>query len=561
METIHAPVLVSEGIRWDDRPYGNGNGIADKDEMLACSWKLVNSGHYRTGKISGRQISGEQSIFAGVIFLEAPSLEAGERCSIPFMARLDTCPAGIMAGPFQAEAEDGYIAVPDSFYLPTGRHFEDFSSEDPGTYPFENGSASSWRKDTIHWSTSPASLRSGHLSDYGRSDISIRFESTDYDTISFSYRVSSEKGYDFFKFYVDDVEIARWSGEHDWKRFTYLLQPGSHRVTWSYRKDQSISRGKDAAWIDDVVFPESAFRKCDLSVMEILGPLSGPWLSDRESLRMRIRNTGEEPVTEMITRIWSDGGILHEDTAQVELGPGEEIEFSPKGTIDLSDFGLYTLRTEVLGSGDRFPGNNTLDHRVHHYEYPDLGLDLVQVDSLKGVYAKVVLAIENLGNVRFDSAAYEILVDGEVTASGKHYLGLDPGRKMYRSFHLMDSLSVRYPGAHTYLIRLLETDSVPSNNHVSGVFYWHVLGTGPAGHQPAFALFPNPASEGFHLVFAQPASADLILHLYHSSGRMVRSHVIRRGEDRIFLGRGLPPGHYFLECAGTGIALHLVKIR
>mgnify|MGYP006280204889 CR=1 FL=1 len=558
-EIIHAPVLVSEGIRWDDRPHGNGNGIADTDEMLTCQWELFNPGHYRTGKISGRQVSGQPSVFKEVIFREAPSLEAGQRCNIPFMARLDTCQEGTLAGPFLAG--DGYVVAGDSFYLPRGRHFEDFSGENPGRYPFENSSAFSWRRDTTVWSTSPASLRSGPVPDYGSSDISIRFENTGYDTLSFSYRVSSESGYDFFKFFVDDVEISRWSGEQEWKRFTYLLQPGSHQVTWSYRKDLSLSRGSDAAWIDDVVFPESAFRKCDLSLMEISGPLSGPWLGDRESLRMRLRNTGEEPVTEIITRIRSDGVILLEDTAQVELGPGGEIEFSPEGTVDLSGFGQYTLHAEVIASGDRFPGNNTLEHRVIHYEYPDLGLDLVRVDSVKGVYAKVVVAIENLGNIRFDSASYEVLVDGEVTGSGRRYLGLDPGRKICGSFHLMDSLGVRYAGAHAYLVRSLETDSVPSNNQVSGIFYWDVLGTGPAGYTPALTLFPNPASEGFHLVLAQPASADLTLHLYHSSGQRVRSYVIRRGEDRIYLGNGLPPGHYLLECAGTGITLHLVKTR
>jgi hypothetical protein len=47
-------------------------------------------------------------------------------------------------------------------------------------------------------------------------------------SIAFWYRVSSENGFDFLHFYVDDVEIDSWSGDMPWIQATYVLAPGTH---------------------------------------------------------------------------------------------------------------------------------------------------------------------------------------------------------------------------------------------------------------------------------------------------------------------------------------------
>ena len=68
-------------------------------------------------------------------------------------------------------------------------------------------------------------------------------------------KVSSESGYDYLKFFIDNVEINSWSGEDDWSLENYSISPGTHQFKWEYAKDFSVSSGADAAWIDDVVFP------------------------------------------------------------------------------------------------------------------------------------------------------------------------------------------------------------------------------------------------------------------------------------------------------------------
>ncbi len=70
--------------------------------------------------------------------------------------------------------------------------------------------------------------------------------------VSFRFKVSSEQDYDSLVFKVDEQEVARWSGEHDWESATFELAPGQHVFDWWYQKDDNLSQGSDCAWIDDV---------------------------------------------------------------------------------------------------------------------------------------------------------------------------------------------------------------------------------------------------------------------------------------------------------------------
>jgi hypothetical protein len=73
-------------------------------------------------------------------------------------------------------------------------------------------------------------------------------------TLTFYWKVSSESGYDFLRFYIDGVEQTRISGEVNWTQKTYSIASGSHTLKWAYTKDGSVSSGSDAGWLDYVVF-------------------------------------------------------------------------------------------------------------------------------------------------------------------------------------------------------------------------------------------------------------------------------------------------------------------
>jgi hypothetical protein len=75
--------------------------------------------------------------------------------------------------------------------------------------------------------------------------------------VSFRFRVSSEPGFDFLRFYVDDVRLNEWSGTANttWQLFSTSLTAGTHTLRWAYEKDGSVSAGQDAVLIDAVSHP------------------------------------------------------------------------------------------------------------------------------------------------------------------------------------------------------------------------------------------------------------------------------------------------------------------
>jgi hypothetical protein len=77
-------------------------------------------------------------------------------------------------------------------------------------------------------------------------------------TVSFKYRVSSERNGDYLRFYMDGSKLGQWSGPANattWGTASFAVPAGAHSFTWSYEKDASVAAGADAAWIDSVTLP------------------------------------------------------------------------------------------------------------------------------------------------------------------------------------------------------------------------------------------------------------------------------------------------------------------
>ena len=77
-------------------------------------------------------------------------------------------------------------------------------------------------------------------------------------SITFSYKVSSEAGFDKFTFAIDGVEQLTVDGEVDWTEATFNLSAGSRTLRWQYTKDASVSQGIDTAWIDNLVITQDS---------------------------------------------------------------------------------------------------------------------------------------------------------------------------------------------------------------------------------------------------------------------------------------------------------------
>jgi hypothetical protein len=76
--------------------------------------------------------------------------------------------------------------------------------------------------------------------------------------LSFYKKVSSESGFDYLTFYIDNVQQNEWSGSLDWAEHTYNVSAGNHSFKWTYSKDDSQTGGSDCAWVDFIQLPAEA---------------------------------------------------------------------------------------------------------------------------------------------------------------------------------------------------------------------------------------------------------------------------------------------------------------
>jgi Leucine-rich repeat (LRR) protein len=87
--------------------------------------------------------------------------------------------------------------------------------------------------------------------------------------LSFWWRVSSEPHFDFLQFYINgDLQTNRISGEIDWQQQIFNVPPGTNTLRWRYVKDQNVSDGADAGWLDEVNYSAGVW-------LELLGPPVG----------------------------------------------------------------------------------------------------------------------------------------------------------------------------------------------------------------------------------------------------------------------------------------------
>ena len=73
-------------------------------------------------------------------------------------------------------------------------------------------------------------------------------------TLGFWWKVSSEEGCDFLRFYLGGALQAQISGEAGWSSNFFTVPAGVQTLRWQYAKDSSQSNGVDAGWVDQVSF-------------------------------------------------------------------------------------------------------------------------------------------------------------------------------------------------------------------------------------------------------------------------------------------------------------------
>ena len=119
-----------------------------------------------------------------------------------------------------------------------------------------------WQLDDMETFEGNYSGRSGNISDNQESSMSITLDIIEAGQISFYKKVSCEATgsitgnyYDYLSFSIDGIEMDKWAGEIDWSFENFQVNAGNHTFKWTFIKDQAVTNGSDATWVDFIVFP------------------------------------------------------------------------------------------------------------------------------------------------------------------------------------------------------------------------------------------------------------------------------------------------------------------
>jgi len=147
----------------------------------------------------------------------------------------------------------------------TGSEVVNFALTDLQMDGFESGGFASYPwalSGPVNWTVSDdlahegaLSAKTGAIGHNQSSTLSLEYYVVDEGPFSFWYRTDSEIAYDTLKFYLDGELAGTYSGQTDWAQYTTTLFAGLHTFQWVYSKDDGVSIGQDAAWIDRVDFP------------------------------------------------------------------------------------------------------------------------------------------------------------------------------------------------------------------------------------------------------------------------------------------------------------------
>ncbi|MCF6185192.1 MAG: carboxypeptidase regulatory-like domain-containing protein, partial [Bacteroidales bacterium] len=165
-------------------------------------------------------------------------------------------------------SKTGYTAVTQNVDISTSNTVVDFTlavsnaisfeSEVPSIFTF-SGNAD-WFRSNDRAYDGDYSMKSGNITDNQTSVMQSELNITAAGNISFYKKVSSESGWDFLRFYIDDTPQGSWSGSTGsdtlWALESYPVTTGIHTFKWEYSKDGATSSGSDCAWVDYIEFPE-----------------------------------------------------------------------------------------------------------------------------------------------------------------------------------------------------------------------------------------------------------------------------------------------------------------
>ena len=398
---IHAPDPLITNCMVNDSIIGNRNNSADPGETFYLIFKVMNNGSSNTtGHLT---ITSNNPAFTILEPEVTTTVPIGIITSVPVKVKLDDSPSNGEYINVTADLDCSPYGFLGNFTFRVGKLRESFESMNFKAFPWINISKVPWIITSKEAYEGTESARSGAISHSSSTSLIIRTLYKSDDSVKFYYKVSSEPNYDNFTFKLNDAEMLKASGEISWTRAAFKVPEGINRMEWTYRKDQSVSNGYDAAWIDLIDFAESGFISYiqnDLEVARIVSPIEKNRYG-QEIVTVRVLNLGRDTIKEFnLAYLVNSGSPVTQKFDKTILPLGDSVTVSFSTRTNLSRYGKYDILTYSFNNPDDYLYNDSLSVRIENSHmsdssgvYPNPFTDKFNVYIRAGTSDRIIISL------------------------------------------------------------------------------------------------------------------------------------------------------------------------
>ncbi len=355
--TLHAPSPEIVYCIPDDSSTGNGNGITDPGEAINLSVKVLNRGSSPSAgvlnltELNNMFDEGTKSINVGIL---APAMETN--VTVPVVISSDAISGTRI--PFNIDLVCSKYLASENYSLRIGRTRETWEKNNFSIFPWIVSPTYPWIITSSSSYENVLSARSASIPHSSESILAITVNNPEKDTLSFHAKVSSEDPFDELILRIDSIQKMAVSGETGWFEKSIVLSPGIHYLEWVYKKDQSISSGLDAAWIDFIDFPDFSFIESDIKADTVYSPAGSKDYS-HHVIKGEIVNLGRKTLNSYPLAYKINDEEPVNETFYTRLNPGDTTIVSFSKTYDFSVSGTYNISIISNLPGDGFLLNDT----------------------------------------------------------------------------------------------------------------------------------------------------------------------------------------------------------
>jgi Peptidase family C25./Propeptide_C25. len=363
----HAPSLDITGFLFDDSQTGNGNYIPDPGETVNLIFNVSNFG---TSSSSGLFTISSPS--ADLILLEptksSGNLAAESSTDIKVPIKLSENISIGTTIQVSTQLNCGSINVNKDFSFKVGRIQESFESSTFHAFPWINRSVIPWKISAADPYDGRIAAQSGSITHNQSSSLSIKTYYNSSDSIEFWYKVSSESGYDYLYFKLNDVIVLRKSGDVPWTKAMIYVPEGYNKMEWIYAKDGSVSSGSDMAKIDMIDFAQSGsvrYISKDILAARFISPVEKDKMGS-EPVIVKLLNIAPDTIKGFnLAYTINDLQPVSQYFDQL-LVPFDSVTVTFRTPADLSHYGIYNITAYSFNNNDDYLLNDTVRTNIVH---------------------------------------------------------------------------------------------------------------------------------------------------------------------------------------------------